>query len=98
MSEREADTYTHGHSESVLRSHRWRTVENSADYVADRFVPGADVLDVGCGPGTITIDIAGRVAPGQVVGVDAAADAVDAARAAAREAGASNLHVHVDDV
>ena len=22
--------YTHGHHESVLRSHRWRTAENSA--------------------------------------------------------------------
>jgi len=51
-------TYTHGHHESVLRSHRWRTVENSAAYAAPYFVAGARVLDVGCGPGTITIDIA----------------------------------------
>jgi len=28
------------------------------------------VLDVGCGPGTITLDLAGRVAPGGVVGLD----------------------------
>ena len=27
--------------------------------------PGADVLDVGCGPGTITLDLAQRVAPGR---------------------------------
>ena len=58
------DTYTHGHDESVLRSHVWRTVENSAAYAAPYFRPGVDVLDVGCGPGTITSDIAGRVAPG----------------------------------
>ncbi len=25
--------YTHGHHESVLRTHRWRTVENSAAYL-----------------------------------------------------------------
>jgi SAM-dependent methyltransferase len=31
------------------------------------------LLDVGCGPGTITIDLARRVAPGRVVGLDAAA-------------------------
>ena len=98
MSEREPDTYTHGHSESVLRSHRWRTVENSAAYLIDRLVPGVEVLDVGCGPGTITIDIAARVAPGRVVGLDAAADAIDAARAAADQAGAANLEVRVDDV
>jgi ubiquinone/menaquinone biosynthesis C-methylase UbiE len=80
-------TYTHGHHESVLRSHRWRTVENSAAYVASRFVPQAQVLDVGCGPGTITIDIAGRVAPGSVVGIDASADVIIEARAAATEVG-----------
>ena len=33
-------TYTHGHHESVLRSHRWRTVENSAAYVGADFVAG----------------------------------------------------------
>ena len=27
------DVYTHGHHESVLRSHRWRTAENSAGYL-----------------------------------------------------------------
>jgi SAM-dependent methyltransferase len=98
MSEREPDTYTHGHQESVLRSHRWRTVDNSAAYLIDRLVPGAQVLDVGCGPGTITIDLAGRVAPGQVVGIDAASDAVEAARGAADEAEVTNLELRVDDV
>jgi SAM-dependent methyltransferase len=97
MAERAA-RYTHGHAESVLRSHRWRTVDNSAAYVAGRLVEGADVLDVGCGPGTITIDIARRVAPGRVVGLDAAPDVVDAARDAAAEAGVTNLELAVGDV
>lgn len=98
MSERADETYTHGHHESVLRSHRWRTVDNSAAYLLADLVPGADVLDVGCGPGTITVDIARRVAPGRVVGIDAAADAIDAARAAVAEAGTANVEVRVDDV
>ena len=29
-----SETYTHGHHESVLRSHRWRTVENSDQLTA----------------------------------------------------------------
>src|SRR3954453_11454461 len=78
-------TYTHGHHESVLRSHRWRTVENSAAYAAPYFVAGARVLDVGCGPGTITIDIANRVAPGGVIGIDPSADVVAAARESATD-------------
>jgi ubiquinone/menaquinone biosynthesis C-methylase UbiE len=73
-------TYTHGHHESVLRSHRWRTVDNSAAYAVSYLVPGAHVLDVGCGPGTITVDIARRVAPGRVVGVDASPAVIEQAR------------------
>jgi len=48
------------------------------------------VLDVGCGCGETTIEIAGRVAPGRVVGLDAAAMLLDEARAAARARGAAN--------
>jgi len=64
------DTYTHGHHESVLRSHRWRTAENSAGYLLPLLSPGLRLLDVGCGPGTITLDLAGRVAPGPTIGID----------------------------
>ena len=89
-------TYTHGHHESVLRSHRWRTVENSAAYVAPRFVPDARVLDVGCGPGTITVDIANRVAPGCVIGIDASADVIEQARRDA--SGVDNVDFATGDV
>src|ERR687886_1235882 len=85
------DTYTHGHADPVLQSHRWRTVENSAGYLAPHLRPGLDVLDVGCGPGTITVDLAARVAPGRVVGLDAAADVVATAEAARAEAGADTV-------
>ena len=44
------DTYTHGHHEAVLRSHTWRTAENSAGYLLNSLVPGQRLLDVGCGP------------------------------------------------
>jgi SAM-dependent methyltransferase len=64
------DTYTHGHHESVLRSHRWRTAANSAGYLLAHLRPGMDLLDVGCGPGTITMDLARSVAPGRVIGID----------------------------
>ncbi len=75
------DTYSHGHHESVLRSHRWRTAENSAGYLLHDLRPGQTLLDVGCGPGNITMDLAARVAPGPVLGIDAAVDAITAARA-----------------
>ncbi len=51
-------TYTHGHHESVLRSHRWRTASNSAAYLLPHLTPTMTLLDVGAGPGTITTDLA----------------------------------------
>jgi ubiquinone/menaquinone biosynthesis C-methylase UbiE len=87
--------YTHGHHESVLRSHRWRTAENSAAYLLGRLRPGMTVLDVGCGPGTITCDLARLVSPGAVTGVDASEEVVVEARATAAEAGAANVSIEV---
>jgi ubiquinone/menaquinone biosynthesis C-methylase UbiE len=91
--------YTHGHHDSVLRSHRWRTAENSAGYLLPRLHPGMSLLDVGCGPGTITADLARRLAPGgRVVGIDAAPAVIDEARATAAESGLASLSFEVGDL
>ena len=82
-----SETYLHGHHESVLRSHQWRTAENSAGYLLEWLTPGAHVLDVGCGPGTITVDLAARVPDGQVTGIDAADGVLDTARQEAERRG-----------
>ena len=76
------ERYTHGHHESVLRSHLWRTAENSAGFLLSALREDAAVLDVGCGPGNITADLASRVATGSVIGIDQSADVV--ARASAQ--------------
>jgi len=76
------DTYTHGHHESVLRSHTWRTAENSAAYLLPHLRPGQSLLDVGCGPGTITRDLARLVAPGHVLGIDRSSEVVAEAASA----------------
>lgn len=93
------DTYTHGHHESVLRSHRWRTAENSCAYLLPHLEGGQRVLDVGCGPGTISVDLARLVGPrGDVVGLDVAADVVAQAEAHRAETGVENLRFAVGDV
>ncbi|BDI23180.1 methyltransferase domain-containing protein [Herbiconiux sp. L3-i23] len=91
------ERYIHGHHESVLRSHTWRTVGNSAAYLVPHLRPGLELLDVGSGPGTITVDFAERVAPGDVVGVDAAEVIVEQARSLATERGITNARFIVGD-
>jgi len=93
-----SDQYTHGHQESVRSSHRWRTADNSAGYLLPALVPGQRLLDVGCGPGSITIDLAARVAPGEVVGLDSSEAVVVLAREAARSARATNLTFRTGDI
>jgi ubiquinone/menaquinone biosynthesis C-methylase UbiE len=94
----ETATYTHGHHDSVLRSHRWRTAENSAGYLLAELTPHMRILDVGCGPGTISADLAARVPQGEVVAVDAAAAILEQARTTAGERGVTNIHFATADV
>ncbi|MFH9611044.1 class I SAM-dependent methyltransferase [Streptomyces sp. NPDC017448] len=95
---KETAVYTHGHHESVLRSHRWRTAANSAAYLLGELRPGQAVLDVGCGPGTITADLAALVAPGRVTAVDTTGDILGRAAAVADERGLGNVEFAVADV
>ncbi|MER7248505.1 methyltransferase domain-containing protein [Kribbella sp. NPDC000426] len=75
------NVYTHGHHESVLRSHTWRTAENSAGYLLAHLRPGMSLLDVGAGPGTITADLARLVEPGRTTALEANDAALDITRA-----------------
>lgn len=92
------DRYTHGHHESVLRSHVWRTAQNSAAYLLGELRPGLRLLDVGCGPGTITADLARLVSPGAVVAIDNAGPVLEVARATVAGRGAADVAVGQADV
>ncbi|MBN9111521.1 MAG: methyltransferase domain-containing protein [Pseudonocardia sp.] len=90
------DVYTHGHADSVLRSHRNRTAANSAAYLLPHLRPGLSLLDVGSGPGTITADLARLVAPGPTLGIEPVEDPLAEARATG--AGIATLRFEVADV
>jgi SAM-dependent methyltransferase len=89
--------YTHGHEPSTLASHGARTAVSSAAYLLPVLLPGMSVLDVGCGPGTITLDLAEVVAPGRVVGIENVEPPLDLARAAAAERGDTTTAFQVAD-
>lgn len=78
----ERATYAHhDHHASVVSQHARRTAQDSAAFLLPHLQPHFHVLDVGCGPGTITADLAELVSHGQVIGIDMAAAALVQARA-----------------
>jgi demethylmenaquinone methyltransferase / 2-methoxy-6-polyprenyl-1,4-benzoquinol methylase len=68
--------------------HRWR--ERAGDRA--ELKPGESALDICCGTGDFTLELAGRVAPGgHVVGCDFSEPMLDLAREKARERGADGV-------
>ena len=57
-----------------------RTLDRDVPELRDYLRPGMKVLDVGCGPGTITVGVAKAVEPGQVIGIDPSEREISTAR------------------
>ena len=68
-----------------------RTAAHDLAFVVPHLRQGMDVLDCGCGPGSITVGLADMVAPGKVLGVDIEPRQLEVARALATERGTSNV-------
>jgi len=70
------ETYTPGYSEAAAAFMVRRRLDPNGTFFLPYLKTGITVLDCGCGPGTITRDIAQRIAPGRVVGLDFNADQI----------------------
>src|SRR5262245_18403455 len=86
------ETYTHGHAPAVVRQHAQRTAEEAAAFLLPELRPGMRLLDVGCGPGSITRGLAERLALGEVIGLDPSKETIEGARRDAAARGLGNLH------
>lgn len=85
------EVYTPGYAAPALQFMRQRTLATHGAFAQGLFRPGAQVLDLGCGPGTITLDIARSLLPGgSVTAVDRNASQF---RQAARQARVEKLPV-----
>ena len=73
--------YAKGFKKAVSDTHAWRTVENSTKFITSVLKPDFKVLDVGCGPGLITVDLAQNYLSekGSVIGVEPTQGLIDAA-------------------
>lgn len=86
-----SEQYLHGQHSKVLASHAWRTAENSAGYLLDYLDEEMDILDVGCGVGTISVDLATHVPRGRVLGIDLAPEPLEHAADYAVARGVENV-------
>lgn len=92
-----SNVYVSDHSDSVLKSHSLRTAANSAAYLLNSILPDMQICDIGCGPGSITMDLAALVPKGRVLGIDMGQDVVEKARSRAQERGIKNVGFQVGD-
>ena len=90
--------YTYGYSAVVTDVHGRRTAAGESAFFLRHLQPGMRLLDVGCGPGSITVGLAQAVAPGEVVGVDIEPSVLDEARRLAAERRVNNARFEASDV
>lgn len=93
-----SERYAPGHSPAALAFMRVRRGASHAAYFLPFLAPGQRLLDCGCGPGTITVDLAAAVAPGAAVGIDREEEQLARARGLAEEQALSSVTFQQGDV
>ncbi|KAK7536517.1 S-adenosyl-L-methionine-dependent methyltransferase [Phyllosticta citricarpa] len=91
--------YLLGHSRAVVDAHSRRTAQSCAAHLLPHLKPTHKVLDVGCGPGSITTTLAPFVPEGHVTGVDYSPEVIALAErlAAAVPSGVTNVSFQTAD-
>ena len=87
----DAVRYTPGRTSTSVAFMAERRAETHAEFFLPHLAGGMSLLDVGCGPGHITVGLAAAVAPGSVLGVDQGAEQLTYGRDLALRSGLSNL-------
>ncbi|HEU4326789.1 MAG TPA: methyltransferase domain-containing protein [Roseiflexaceae bacterium] len=92
------ESYTPGHTANATSFMARRRAASHAAFLLPHLSPGMRVLDCGCGPGTISLDLAAVVAPGSFLGIDIGAGQIEQARHVAAERGLVGARFEVASV
>ena len=93
-----ASQYSYGHKSGAVDYMAFRTADKNARFALPHLSEGMALLDCGCGPGSITVGLASRVAPGEVVGIDLGESQIKAASTHAKAHQIANARFEVADV
>jgi ubiquinone/menaquinone biosynthesis C-methylase UbiE len=93
-----SEIYQHGHHISVVSSHAKRTAEIDAAFFLPYLKSGMRLLDVGCGPGSITVGLVLHVEPAHTVGIDPSESVIETARSLAKAKSARHLTFEVGNI
>lgn len=94
-----SEKYTHGHHASVVAAHSVRRASEAAAFVLPQLKSPMRLLDFGCGPGTITVDLAEHLLPeGSIVGIDSSDRVIEQARAHAIDRGIRNVEFEANSI
>jgi ubiquinone/menaquinone biosynthesis C-methylase UbiE len=93
-----AESYSHCANSAFETELALRTAAKEAAFFLPMLRAGMRVLDLGCGPGSITLGFAQAVAPGEAVGVDLQPSQIVQAQALSVARGVTNARFEVADV
>jgi ubiquinone/menaquinone biosynthesis C-methylase UbiE len=82
----QSSNYTQGHSNYTVATHQSRTAEVDAAFLLPHIKSEDHILDVGCGPGTITTGLAKYASKGTTTGIDISKDVLQKAKTLAAKA------------
>ena len=93
----EESTYAMGYSDEFTQILHRRNAETHAAHLLPHLRSCSRVLDLGCGPGTISVGLAKAIEPGELHGIDMEESQIMIARASAAAGGHHNTTFHVGD-
>jgi ubiquinone/menaquinone biosynthesis C-methylase UbiE len=84
------EQYSGGYSPLIINQFKLRSLRDQGTFLLPYLKAGLTVLDCGCGPGSMTLDIAQLVSPGHVSGIDSSPIQIEQAMLLQTERGIIN--------